>query len=327
MRLLTRMKRALMVRWGPSVRVQERTREELRSLTAMADTDVLALLDAGATGRAAAALLSHFRSRALPSHLFRPADRKELARLVAERFPESYKETLRRADLACRGVVEVLGSGERFLGDPINWWSDFQGGTWVGGDYQDLNARLYANDFENDLYIGDVKLPWELNKHAHFVDLAKAYWLTGEERYAEALLTQMEDWIDRNPFLWGLAWTQNLIVAQRAIAWALALQAVRESPALTPARLLKILRSVYQHARYIPIHFEFAERASNHLGRRRSRSSKASWRNRSIRTGSSTSSPSTTTATSSSSVSCRGSLPARRNLPTAPQPVGRCGAC
>lgn len=265
MRLLTRMKRALMVRWGPSVRVQERTREELRSLTAMADTDVLALLDAGVTGRDAAALLSHFRSRALPSHLFRPADRKELARLVAERFPESYKETLRRADLACRGVVEVLGSGERFLGDPINWWSDFQGGTWVGGDYQDLNARLYANDFENDLYIGDVKLPWELNKHAHFVDLAKAYWLTGEERYAEALLAQMEDWIDRNPFLWGLAWTQNLIVAQRAIAWALALQAVRESPALTPARLLKILRSVYQHARYIPIHFEFAERASNHL--------------------------------------------------------------
>jgi hypothetical protein len=260
MRLLTRIRRAVAARWGAAVRERDEARERLRALTSMRDTDVLALLEPAHPDPTA-----NFRSRRLPSPLFRGTDRKELARIIAERFPDSYKETVRRADLACRSVVEVLGSGARSLGTPINWWSDFNGGTWVGGDYRDLNARLYADDFQNELYIGDIKLPWELNKHAHFLDLAKAYWLTGEERYAEALLTQMEDWIDRNPFLWGLAWTQNLIVAQRVIAWVLALQAVRESPALTPARLLKILRSVYQHARYIPVHFEFAERASNHL--------------------------------------------------------------
>jgi hypothetical protein len=234
----------------------------------MADQGVLGRLDLDGLGlpdSGAASLAAHFRARRMPSPLFRKADRGELARLAAERFPESCKETLRRADLACRHVVDLLGSGETYLGDPINWWADFKGGTWAQGDYEDLNARLYANDFRNDLYIGDVKLPWELNKHGHFLDLAKAYWLTSEERYAEALLDQMEDWIERNPFLAGLAWTQNLIVAQRAIAWTLAIHAVWESPALTPLRLLRILRSLYQHARYIPVHFEFAERASNHL--------------------------------------------------------------
>lgn len=265
MRLLSRIRRAVVARWGPGTQAQAETREELRALMDLSDEAVLACLTPEASRRDAAALLAYHRARRPPSPLFRPGDRKELARLVAEGFPESYKETLRRADMACRHVVEVLGNGPTNLGDPINWWTDFKGGTWVGGDYQELNAKLYANDYQNDLYIGDVKLPWELNKHAHFVDLGKAYWLTGEECYAEALLGQMEDWIDRNPFLWGLAWTQNLIVAQRAIAWTLALQAVWGSPALTPARLLKILRSLYQHARYIPVHFEFAERAINHL--------------------------------------------------------------
>ena len=265
MRLLSRLKRAVMARWGPAVRATQTARETLRSLAGMSDGNVLACLRVEAAGQSPADLLAHYRSRCMPWALFQPGERKELARLAAERYPDSYKETLRRADLACRHVVEVLGSGERDLGDPINWWTDFKGGTWAQGDYDELNATLYANHFQNERYIGDVKLPWELNKHAHFLELGKAYWLTADERYAEALLSQMEDWIARNTFLYGLAWTQNLIVAQRAIAWVLALQAVRDSPALTPARLLTILRSLYQHARYIPVHFEFAERASNHL--------------------------------------------------------------
>jgi len=265
MRLLTRVTHAITARWGPGPRAQEKTPEELRALAGMDDEAVLACLKPEISGRDTAALLAYYRARRMPSPLFRPSDRKELARLVAECFPESYKETLRRADLACRHVVEVLGSGPTDLGDPINWWTDFKGGTWAQGDYQELNATLYANDFQNDRYIGDIKLPWELNKHAHLLELAKAYWLTGDERYAEALLAQMDDWIARNPFLYGIAWTQNLIVAQRAIAWTLAIQAVWQSPAFTPARLLRLLRALYQHARYIPAHFEFAERASNHL--------------------------------------------------------------
>jgi len=265
MRLFSRLKRAVLARWGHAARATQTARETLRPLAGMSNGDVIACLHPAVAGRSPSDLLAHYRSRRMPWGLFQSGDRKELARLLAERYPDSYKETLRRADLACRHVVEVLGSGETDLGDPINWWTDFKDRTWAQGDYEELNATLYTNHFQNAQYIGDIKLPWELNKHAHFVELGKAYWLTTDERYAEALLVQMEDWIARNPFLYGIAWTQNLVVAQRAIAWTLALQAVRNSPALTPARLLNILRSLYQHARYIPVHFEFSERASNHL--------------------------------------------------------------
>lgn len=268
MGLLSRVKRAVTVRGVPKTRAAGQARESLRALVGIPDQQVLSHLNLDSpelTIESSTLLVRYFQSRQVRSPLFRQSDRRELAKLVAECFPESYEETLRRADLACRHVVEVLGSGETYLGDPINWWTDFQEGTWTQGDYETLNATLYVNDFQNPLYIGDIKLPWELNKHAHFLELAKAYWLTADERFAEALLTQLEDWIERNPFLWGIAWTQNLIVAQRVINWVLSLQAIWQSPALTPSRLLRILRSLYQHARYIPVHFEFAERASNHL--------------------------------------------------------------
>src|SRR3989449_10777458 len=116
---------------GPGTQAHGKTREELRALAGMSDEGVRACLKPEISERDAAALLDYYRARRLPSPLFRPSDRKELACLVADCFPESYKETLRRADLACRHVVEVLGSGPTDLGDPINWWTDFKGGTWA----------------------------------------------------------------------------------------------------------------------------------------------------------------------------------------------------
>jgi hypothetical protein len=246
----------------------EDPRERLRKLVQMEDRVVLRHLDPSPMGSAfydEASLLTYFQGRHTSFGLFRLQDRAELSRVFVREFPESYSATLRLADLACRHTVEILGSGEAYLGDPINWHTDFKGGTWAGGDYEALNATLYENDFQNPNYIGDIKLPWELNKHAHFLELAKAYWLTSDERYSEMLLDQMDHWIEQNPFLTGIAWTQNLVVSQRTIAWVLALQAIWQSRALTPDRLMKVLRSLYQHAAYIPVHFEFGERTTNHL--------------------------------------------------------------
>src|SRR5207247_3505994 len=193
MSLLTRFTRSVRFRWGRPTRECDKARDELRRVVAMADQDVLACLSLERTSSAsdAAWLLTHFRTRRTASPLFRSSERKEFAGLFAERFQNSSQETIRRADLARRHVINLLGSGDVFLGDPINWWTDFKGGTWAKGDYEELNATLYVDDFRNDRYIGDIKLPWELNKHGHFLDLAKAYWLTGDERYAEALLVQM----------------------------------------------------------------------------------------------------------------------------------------
>ncbi len=41
---------------------------------------------------------------------------------------------------------------------------------------------------------GNVKQVWELSRHHHLTVLAAAWWLTGDERYAEAVAAQLRSW-------------------------------------------------------------------------------------------------------------------------------------
>lgn len=41
----------------------------------------------------------------------------------------------------------------------------------------------------------DREWTWGLNRHYHFVDLARAYWYTGQDRYAEEFACQLLDWL------------------------------------------------------------------------------------------------------------------------------------
>ncbi|MFC1806779.1 alginate lyase family protein [Candidatus Omnitrophota bacterium] len=171
---------------------------------------------------------------------------------------------LRRADEVLSHKFTILGKAYQFQKE-IDWSSDFTGKSWIKGHYMDLNSKLYKNDHKNEHYIGDIKIPWEFNKHAHFVTLGQAYAITRDERYAEEFVRQILDWIDKNPYEFNVAWTQNLIVAQRAISWSLALNLFLNSPKLTPISFIKILKSLMQHAYYIENHLELASLASNHL--------------------------------------------------------------
>ena len=49
-------------------------------------------------------------------------------------------------------------------------------------------------DFEE---VGDSKITWELNRHQHWVTLAKAYRLTGNEKFAREIFAQWTHWRQR----------------------------------------------------------------------------------------------------------------------------------
>jgi len=210
------------------------------------------------------ALLDYLRERESPRFFYHSRDRREMVRLL-EPSRSSRSRTLDIAAHACAHQFNLLGTGWSDLGKSIDWFSDFAGHTWIWGHYRHLNDILYKDDFQNPHYIGDIKIPWEFNKHIHFVELGKAYWLTGDETYVRELLAQWQDWIGKNPVNWGVNWTQNLIVAQRTISWLLALFLILDSPALHPDIFAQILKNLLWHGAYMPEHFEFADRGSNHL--------------------------------------------------------------
>ena len=66
---------------------------------------------------------------------------------------------------------------------------------------------------------GNIKQVWEMSRHHHITVLAAAWWLTGEERYAEAAARQLRSWWVVNPFLTGVHWTSGIEAGVRLISW------------------------------------------------------------------------------------------------------------
>jgi len=106
---------------------------------------------------------------------------------------------------------------------------------------------------------------WELNRHQFLITLGKAYRLTGDERYASTGVNLIEDWIRDNPYKIGINWASGLEVAIRALSWCQACALFQDAAVFGLEKRKHILRSLYQHGRYIEKHLSFFFSPYNHL--------------------------------------------------------------
>ena len=107
---------------------------------------------------------------------------------------------------------------------------------------------------------------WEINRHQHFVALGMAYWLTGDERYVQAFITQLTSWIDANPVGHGINWFSALEIAVRLINWMLAFQFFRTSETFQDEAARAFLKSFYQQTVFLGEHLTTYEPVpNNHL--------------------------------------------------------------
>ena len=82
------------------------------------------------------------------------------------------------------------------------------------------DVLAFGIDHRDESSIGNVKAVWELSRHHHLTALAAAYWLTDDERYAEAVDEQLRSWWSANPFLTGVHWTSGIELGVRLVSWA-----------------------------------------------------------------------------------------------------------
>jgi hypothetical protein len=80
-------------------------------------------------------------------------------------------------------------------------------------------AYCFDVDTRDPARVGNVKYVWEPSRHQHLTVLAAAYHLSGEERYAEAVATQLRSWWSANPFLSGIHWTSGIELGVRLLSW------------------------------------------------------------------------------------------------------------
>ena len=157
----------------------------------------------------------------------------------------------------------VLGKSIQF-DELIDWQVDFNGGRWPVLFAWDYN-KFFMNDFSNPDYQrhGDIKRAWDFNKHLHFIDLAACYYKTKDDRCRKEIEFELNDWIRKNPYLRGVGWSAQLIVAQRAISWLLAYNL----EAMSDHYEKELADSLYLHGIFLSKNLEESSSGinSNHL--------------------------------------------------------------
>jgi hypothetical protein len=127
---------------------------------------------------------------------------------------ESAAALVRAAETVLDGTWTVLGVRRTDSADP-DWFHD--PATERRAPHDRLAFHIHHRD---EAETGNVKQVWELSRHHHFTVLAAAWWLTQEERYAEAVADQLRSWWSANPFLTGVHWTSGIEAGIRLISWA-----------------------------------------------------------------------------------------------------------
>ena len=151
----------------------------------------------------------------------------------------------------------------KWFGEQIRWNYEYHRGI---ATPMDFGPSL---DYRDEQKVGDIKYAWEHNRHHHFVELAKASYLTGDLAYARELLAQLDSWIGQCPVPYGVNWASGLEIAIRLINWTVAiffLEELEKSSSVVELGLRKRwLASVLEHLEFLADNLSSHSSANNHL--------------------------------------------------------------
>jgi len=169
---------------------------------------------------AANELLSYFRERTSVQHFIdRNSKKSALGNTATE-----------KDFVAANNALKHIFTGQSayppyFCGDDINW------GTRP---------------------VPDNEWVWQLNRMGFWESMAKAYWHTGDEKYAKEWCYQLLDWTRKNPpdkdhdYAW-----RSIEAGIRGHNWTGLYLRFIDSPNFTPEVLVAFLNSIFDHADYL----------------------------------------------------------------------------
>jgi len=182
-----------------------------------------------------------------------PGDVPRVIEMLRRRMPEQADTILAGAERILDGRFDLLGYHGLDFGHDIDWSLDP-----VHGKRAPF-IPWPAIGFLDFAEMGDHKVIWELNRLQSLVTLAKAYRLTGDERFAAGLKDLWHDWRRKNPYPMGVNWASTLEVAFRALSlmWAAFLLegTPADSEALQRDTTREIARSAWYISRFLSTYF------------------------------------------------------------------------
>ncbi len=186
------------------------------------------------------------------------SDPDTLRQAFQRSFPEREAEVLSRAKQLMHHRFHFLGLDVQ-LPETVNWNRN----PASGAEYPLVHhSRLPIYETAR---FGDVKYVWELNRHQFFVELARAYLLTGNEAYVERIWQWLDSWLAQNPYKRGVNWTSALEAAVRIFSWVWSYYFTRHSRHWTERRRHRLLQGLLLHGCYIEENLSYYFSPYNHL--------------------------------------------------------------
>ncbi len=162
------------------------------------------------------------------------------------------------------GKIDFFRHKNLFIGIPVNWHRDP-----VTGIESPLSFGKTLN-YRDDRLVGKVKFTWELGRHQHLVPLAVAYVISGNSRYKNNVVEQIQSWIKDNPYGMGIHWCTSLEASIRMISWSLVHSLILLKDGGnglfdSDIESEKLGISIYQHCYFIKRFLSLHSSANNHL--------------------------------------------------------------
>jgi hypothetical protein len=176
---------------------------------------------------------------------FTTEDIVERSRLLRQHLPNEVESLIREADEICEHRFRLLGYDNLDYGAEIDWHLDA-----VNQKRAPLKP-WFKIQFLNFDEVGDHKVTWELNRHQHLVTLAKAWRVTGQEKYLSELMKQWYAWRLANPYPIGINWGSSLEVGFRSLSWLWVRALLANDPAVPATFPTDIVRGLAFNGRYI----------------------------------------------------------------------------
>lgn len=201
--------------------------------------------------RIAAQLDTHF--------FFGPSEQSTMCKRLPTQLPGVVNRVRDAADSLRQPGLTLLGQRVRLVAGELDWQADpcTQQRHWATGVLDEGEAVRTQT--------ADVKYVWEVNRHQYLPLLGRAFWLTGEDRYARDAMALVQDWLSQNPVGLGVNWCSHLEVAVRSISWLWTLPYVVTWDGLDDDILERWLGSFAEHYHHLCDHLSIYMDPTNHL--------------------------------------------------------------
>lgn len=182
-------------------------------------------------------------SRLQGGHPFFFADSRSLA-LQIEKVAgrDGVPSIQEEAGKILRGTLPYFGRLSFACGFPPNWFQNPVTGQRVSPNRPWTGMRFASDDY------GDLKFILEPSRFLFVYPLARAYAITGDDRFAEAFWTALEDWARHSPPMSGPLWICGQESSLRILALSFGLYAFLRSLATTSNRAAQLLSIIAAHA-------------------------------------------------------------------------------